>query len=338
MNQFNFLGTRVIKTGVAIFLTAWICQLLNWPPVFAVITALVTLEPTVADSIKKGIVRFPASAIGSAYAVLFITLFGNSPITYTLAAVLTIITCYRLKLHAGLLVATITAVAMIEVVYDNYLLSFFIRLGTTSIGILVSTVVNMFILPPNYVKDIHNNINEIYRKIGQSLHNVLPNSKLELIDDIDEQIKSTEELVRFQKGESRFHTLVDTNNKDFRQSEKQIDQLRLMHYHLSNINDLPFDQMKFTKQERQIVDRAIIEVANQMLNDQEIHVEQHEVNLKLLMEEFWKKHNIVNKTDEAITLPPALILLYELVSFYELIMNYHNTQINDHQNNSQPNA
>src|SRR5699024_6363450 len=125
-------GSRMVKTAVAVCLTAYICNLIGWPPVFAVITAMVTLEPTVTDSIKKGIIRFPASAIGSFYAVLFIALFGNSAITYTLAASLTIITCFRLKLHAGLLVATITAVAMIEVVYDNYLMSFFIRLGTTT--------------------------------------------------------------------------------------------------------------------------------------------------------------------------------------------------------------
>src|SRR5690625_7424333 len=133
MKVFDFLGVRVIKTGVAIFFTALICQLLGWPPVFAVITAIVTLEPTVSDSIKKGLIRFPASAIGSAYAVLFIALFGNSPITYTLAAVVTIVTSYKLKLHAGLLVATITTVAMIEDVYDNYFLSCLFRLGTTSL-------------------------------------------------------------------------------------------------------------------------------------------------------------------------------------------------------------
>src|SRR5690625_313226 len=93
-------GSRILKTAIAIFITAWVCELLNWPPVFAVITAVVTVEPTVSDSIRKGIVRFPASAIGSAYAVLFIYLFGNAPITYTLAAFFTIATCYRLKLHA----------------------------------------------------------------------------------------------------------------------------------------------------------------------------------------------------------------------------------------------
>lgn len=53
MKRFRFAGGRIVKTGVAIFLTAWICELLNWPPVFAVITAIVTIEPTVSDSKKR---------------------------------------------------------------------------------------------------------------------------------------------------------------------------------------------------------------------------------------------------------------------------------------------
>src|SRR5690625_1948954 len=168
----QIVGSRVIKTGVAIFLTAWICELLNWPPVFAVITAIVTLEPTVSESIKKGIIRFPASAIGSAYAVIFIALFGNSPITYTLAAILTIATCFRLKLHAGLLVATLTSVAMVEVIHSNYLIAFFIRLGTTTVGLLVSTAVNMFVLPPDYTKEIIRNIREISKQTGNTMEKI----------------------------------------------------------------------------------------------------------------------------------------------------------------------
>lgn len=156
-----FGKSRIIKTGVAVLLTAWICELFDWPPVFAVITAIVTIEPTVSDSIKKGIVRFLASAIGSAYAVTFISLFGNSPITYTLAAVFTIATCYKLNLHAGLLVATLTSVAMIEVIHDHFFIAFLIRLGTTTIGLVVSTMVNMFVLPPNYVDNITQNIEKI---------------------------------------------------------------------------------------------------------------------------------------------------------------------------------
>src|SRR5690625_3373916 len=207
----KFPGNRIVKTTVAVFFTALLCQWIGWPPVFAVITAVVTLEPTISDSIKKGIVRFPASAIGSFYAVLFISLFGNSVITYTLAASLTILTCYKLRLHAGLLVATITAVAMVEVIHDNYVMSFFIRLGTTSIGIIVSTLVNIFIFPPNYIKEINNNINDMYTNIAKSLYYQI-NEKLHLpshtsfdykrmLNQSSEAMKQTEELIRLRSKE-----------------------------------------------------------------------------------------------------------------------------------------
>ncbi|MCM2591134.1 aromatic acid exporter family protein [Rossellomorea marisflavi] len=36
--HFRLVGGRVAKTGIAVFLTALICELFNWPATFAVIT------------------------------------------------------------------------------------------------------------------------------------------------------------------------------------------------------------------------------------------------------------------------------------------------------------
>ena len=41
------------KTGIAVFLTVLVCEFFNIPTIFAVITAIVTIEPTATDSIKK---------------------------------------------------------------------------------------------------------------------------------------------------------------------------------------------------------------------------------------------------------------------------------------------
>ncbi|WP_396266344.1 aromatic acid exporter family protein [Halobacillus amylolyticus] len=46
------------------------------------------------------------------------------------------------KLDDRILVATITATAMIPDFQDDYFVSFITRLGTTSIGIVISTFVN----------------------------------------------------------------------------------------------------------------------------------------------------------------------------------------------------
>ena len=105
IKKFIFLGGRIIKTGIAFFLTALICHSIGWPYMLAVITAIVTIEPTAADSIKKAFIRFPASAIGAAFAMFYTFLLGVTPLTYMLVAVSTIIstafTCRNTRCHAN---------------------------------------------------------------------------------------------------------------------------------------------------------------------------------------------------------------------------------------------
>ena len=312
-------GNRIVKTTVAVFLTAFLCHLIGWPPVFAVITAIVTLEPTVSDSIKKGIIRFPASAIGSFYAVLFIALFGNSPITYTVAASLTIITCYRLKLHAGLLVATITAVAMIEVVYDNYLLAFFIRLGTTTIGIVVSTLVNMFILPPDYMKEINRNLKTIYQSIGHVLGQVLQSEKslTSEINNIVKQIDKTEELIRYQQEESFFHPLVDSKQENFATAKVQLKTLRFIRYHISNIDEHKFNELSLETSDMKLIINATNDLANYLQGSHSVQVDDYEYKLRKLMRLFWMTSRPSN--ENTIQLPQELIIVYELISIFHLV-------------------
>ncbi|PAV28644.1 hypothetical protein CIL05_15220 [Virgibacillus profundi] len=364
MKKFDLFGGRVVKTGVSIFLTAWICELLNWPPVFAVITAIVTLEPTVADSIKKGFVRFPASAIGSAYAVFFISIFGNSPLTYTLAAVLTIATCFRLKLHAGLLVATLTAVAMVEVIHSNYLISFFIRLGTTTVGLLVSTGVNMFVLPPDYTTDIIKNIQGISKKTGSAVEKVFRDilkdnhehdvAEKEMIKQLDERIYQTETLIRFQKDESKFHPLVGSEKQQFSYAQDQLMNLRLINYHIDNLINTPLKTISWTKNEKEIILLAVKDLAESLQKPAYYNPEEHKQQLKQLTEIFWEDNeSIIRKLgirqsfgrclsctyaernlDTISLLPknnekhptnfiPELIVLYELLSIYNLVEKFY---------------
>lgn len=312
-------GSRIVKTAVAVLLTAFICQLIGWPPVFAVITAIVTLEPTAADSVKKGIVRFPASAIGSFYAVLFIALFGNSPITYTLAASLTIITCYSLRLHAGLLVATITAVAMIEVIHDNYLMSFFIRLGTTSVGIIVSTLVNMFIFPPNYIKAIERNLHKIYKDMGIILSHLDNKVKMEsTMRSVRKELIQTEVLIRYQTDEADFHPLFDSEAFSQTNIAKTINQLELIHYHINNLHPIHIKQTAFSEKHVSVIHHAINDLTSYMKGNNSINLEQHEIALKNLMRMFWRSSH-GNETFNNSLLPDELILLYELISIFYLV-------------------
>lgn len=323
-----------MKTGFAVFLTAFICQVLNWPPVFAVITAIVTIEPTVSDSIRKGIIRFPASVIGSAYAVLFISLFGNSPITYTLAAVFTILTCFKLNLHVGLLVATLTAVAMVEVIHSNLLLAFLIRIGTTSIGLLVSTAVNMFVFPPDYTKDIIGNIESIGKQTGIILEKTFwsilgmeKNSRVEQVrlDKHYFKINTTETLVRFQNDESKYHPLVDHEKKAFLKAESQLSILRMLHYHISNLNRVPLHKVSWSQSDSDLIMLAVMDLGNTLQHSKSYSSEKHQQQLKKLTKIFWEDSEMITdkKGDHPTTFPPELIILYELVAIYNLVDQFY---------------
>ena len=128
-------------------------MIFNIPTIFAVITAIVTIEPTATDSIKR---TYSLSGLNNWIGIChdFHIFLGHQAISYALAAMFTIVTCQKLRLHAGTLVATLTAVAMIPITANHYFTAFLIRLATTSTGIIVSTLVNFFIFPPHYTKMI----------------------------------------------------------------------------------------------------------------------------------------------------------------------------------------
>ncbi|MBD8016130.1 MULTISPECIES: FUSC family protein [Planococcus] len=333
MNR-SFQGSRILKTGIAIFLTASICLWFGWPPVFAVITAIVTIEPTVSDSIKKGLVRFPASAIGSAFAVLFITLFGNSPITYTLAAVFTILVCYKLKLHAGLLVATLTSVAMVEVIHDHVLISFFIRLGTTTVGLLVSTAVNMLIFPPNYRTDILKNIESISRRAGRLLehtfHTVLFEGDAnlqkdqELVKRLTTEIRKTETLIQYHRDDFSIYPWVRNRETELQMAERQLLFLHNLEFHLNALLRIPLYSIKWSPAERNIIMRAVAELAEDLQNANEYDQETHQQQLKIITDFFWEDSKGVSTSDamHPILFPPEFKILYELITIYDLVDNF----------------
>lgn len=331
-------GRRIIKTGVAVLITAWLCELLNWPAVFAVITAIVTIEPTISDSVKKGIVRFPASAIGSAYAVTFISLFGNSPITYTLAAVLTIFTCYKLKLHDGLLVATLTAVAMIEVIHDHFFIAFLIRLGTTTIGLVVSTFVNMFVLPPNYKDQITHNI----EKISHLTAHMLKKIYTEILEDklnhdhlsieltkLKNMISSTSKLIQFQKGEYKYRPYISSQTAFFERMKQQAELLEKMYEKMKFLVDYPLLTVNWNEKKKDIIRQAVDELYESLLDDQNFHIIRHLNNKRKVIKVFWKDTDILNKIEnEATSLPTETILLYELLAFYDMVEQYNGSYEN----------
>ncbi|HEY9577410.1 MAG TPA: aromatic acid exporter family protein, partial [Pseudobacillus sp.] len=328
MHIFRLPGSRIIKTGAAVFITALICEALGWPPVFAVITAIVTIEPTAAASIQKGLIRFPASIIGAGYAMLFTYLFGHSALTFTLAAVLTIFTCSKLKLDAGLLVATLSAIAMIEVTEAHFAHAFLTRLGTTSIGLIVSTLVNLFIMPPNYSEEISKKVDLLHTRTSRLLIDVVSalleekstgNFKFTYQSD-QHLFEKTETLCHFQREEWRYHRFKQEDRRKVHFNFKKLETLRQIHFHLGNLISLEPDPLFWSNEQKGRIRQSLLILASFIENpNRKLDCPLHE-GIKPIMEEFWytKAEAGIESGELNRLFSIEISLLYELLSIFEL--------------------
>ncbi|UAT31636.1 FUSC family protein [Bacillus badius] len=328
MHIFRLPGSRIIKTGTAVFVTALVCQALGWPPVFAVITAIVTIEPTAAASIQKGLVRFPASIIGAGYAMLFTYLFGHSPLTFTLAAMLTIFTCSKLKLDDGLLVATLSAIAMIEVTEAHFAQAFFTRLGTTSIGLIVSTLVNLFIMPPDYSQEIAKRVGTLHEKTARlftdsagALLKEKSAAGFKLAYQSDQHLfTKTETLCRFQREEWRYHRFTAEDRRKVHFYVKKLETLRQIHFHIGNLMILEPEPLFWNSGQKDRIWQSILSLAAFIENpNKELKQPLHQ-SMQPIMEEFWyAKAEAGSESGEMNRLFSIEIsFLYEVLAIFEL--------------------
>ncbi|MBP3952185.1 FUSC family protein [Bacillus suaedae] len=245
----SWVGRRVIKTGMAVFITAFICHLIELPPTFAVITAIVTTEPTAADSIKKGLIRLPAAALGAIFAIAADFVFGQNALTYALVAMLTIIVCSKLRLDTGTLVATLTAVAMIPGTTDHAFIDFITRISSTSIGIFVSTFVNFFLLPPRFGPILSKRVDYLFAHSGTSLQSIIEEHLSGSIKDrtifyrqLQNDLMKASELIQFQHDEWKYRDSCEFERRSFNYLQKKLDYLHFILFHIGKLSYIRLNQ------------------------------------------------------------------------------------------------
>lgn len=333
MNVRHWIGNRIIKTCLAALITAYICEWLHWPPMFAVVAAIVSIEPTSADSIKKGLIRFPASAIGAAYAMFFEFILQEHAITYTLAACLTLITCHILKLHVGMIVAVLTAVAMIPETYGNYLDSFMIRLATTLTGITVATLINYFILPPKYLQMIQQSIKTIYHETGDILNRYFTNElgqgeqTMTKYQNLNHDLERAFRLVRYQQNETRFHRRSIEELHTLNRDQRILEQLQKVMYHLGNMIYIDLPEDAYTESEKALIKKVGCSLGEIYQNLGEGISDKHYVLVEQLDDLFVHIREHENCTQSDLYrhhFSERLVLLYELLSLHDVIEELQN--------------
>ncbi|GGJ60994.1 uncharacterized membrane protein YgaE (UPF0421/DUF939 family) [Anoxybacillus voinovskiensis] len=155
------LGARIFKTGIAVTLALSLASIMNFPsPVFAGISAVFAMQPTIYRSYLSLVEQVQANIIGAVFAIVSVLLFGHNPFIVGLTAILVIALCLQLRLESTISVALVTVIAIMEYTNANFIQFAAIRFSTIMLGVLAAFVVNLIFLPPKYEKKLYFHITE----------------------------------------------------------------------------------------------------------------------------------------------------------------------------------
>ncbi|WKB34661.1 aromatic acid exporter family protein [Terrilactibacillus sp. S3-3] len=280
-------------------------------------TAIVSIDPTSTASFKRGWVRFPASAIGAALAMLFESLFGNTAFTYGVTASVTLYLCYQLKLYDGLVVAVLTAVAMVPQTHGHYLDAFLIRLCTTFTGITVSILINHFVVPPDYAKLIQRKKQTLFWQAGDLIRTSLsfskkPSSLQKSWKSMDKEWRAAMTYIQFQDSEWHYHRHRLEKLDLIKSNRQQLKDFQPLIYHLFTL--LQSERPYLTGSEEKWLTECGELAADFFQNESASWCDAASTTRKQLV--MWFRQLSQQNTD---TLSPKMKLIYELIAVYDIM-------------------
>ena len=160
-------GARTLKTGIAVSISMFLCQMLSIPsPVLAGAATVSNMQPGTGESIKNAKDQAKAHIIAVLTAIAFGVLFGPAPLVIGAATVVIITICLALKIEKSIHVAIIAAIFIMYSPEHNYIYSALQRSAAIFVGIVVAFIVNVSVLPPENEKKLKLEIAELHKMLA----------------------------------------------------------------------------------------------------------------------------------------------------------------------------
>ncbi len=146
------IGPRNVKTALAVFICILISRLLRLEyPFYAAIAAIISMESSIAASLRAGKNRMLGTGVGAVIGLLCALNRPGNAILCGVGIVIVIYLCNLLGWSKAVSIAGVVFLAiMLNLGDKSPFLYSFNRLLDTFIGITVAVVVNQFFMPPNH--------------------------------------------------------------------------------------------------------------------------------------------------------------------------------------------
>ncbi len=207
-------GARIIKTGIAVTISMYICLHFDiQPAIFAAAAAVLNMQPSLGMSLSNAKEQVLIHIISISIAITLGVIIGSNPISMGLSTILVILTCSRFKLRAGMAGGIMASIFILGSPPTEFLSHALTRSLAIFIGIGAALLVNAVIVPPRYSKPLRSKLCELNNVIAAAFCDAahgflnadnlppdyLANKKKE-IDALFKQSRHLYELFRYNLG------------------------------------------------------------------------------------------------------------------------------------------
>lgn len=235
------IGTRIIKTAIAVSATIWVTQLMSLSYfAFAGILAALGVQTTRKKTVKIVAERFISCLIGMAFAYFLFGLFAFHPVVLLVLLIAQMVLLSRIHLQDGI----ITSIVVVMQVYSSQLISvsfLWNQLQLIVIGLGVALVVNLIYMP-NLKKDmeeINEEIDELLSQIFTHYGNHITQPDYvwngQEILTLEQKLKNGKELA-LRTAENQWLRQEEEFYRFIRMREKQFDWVKRMMILVSRVD------------------------------------------------------------------------------------------------------
>ncbi len=149
------IGARILKTGIAVSITMYLCKWMSLEPAFfGAVSAVVNMQPSIFLTFKTAKDQLLIHLIGVGTGLFFGYLAGGTPLVMGVVSVLLISVYIKLGLNNGISMGIVAAVFVMGSNQELFLPHALNRTGVIFVGLFSAMLVNLLLWPPRYNRQL----------------------------------------------------------------------------------------------------------------------------------------------------------------------------------------
>lgn len=145
------IGARIIKTGIAVTITMYICKLLKLEPAFfGAVSAVINMQPSIFLSVKTAQDQILVHILGVTTGLIFGYLIGGNPMVMGFITILLIALHIKFNFQSSITMGIIAALFVLSSSAEQFIPHALARSSVIFVGLSVAMVINIVLWPPRY--------------------------------------------------------------------------------------------------------------------------------------------------------------------------------------------